>query len=87
MAELRAGVEKYPQCLVNVRLEHASDLMKTQELKLAVQEVEHQLADRGRVLLRPSGTEPLMRVMVEGRDSSQVHTLADQLANRVRELG
>ena len=52
----------------------------------AVKEVEDELGDRGRVLLRPSGTEPLVRVMVEGEDNIQVNSLAHSLAERVEQL-
>lgn len=55
------------------------------EVQAAVQAVEQELGDDGRVLLRPSGTEPLIRVMVEGRDDAQVARLAEQIADRVRE--
>jgi len=51
-----------------------------------VQEVEEQLGEEGRVLLRPSGTEPLIRVMIEGRDGRQVEALATQLADAVADL-
>ena len=53
---------------------------------LAVKEVENELGEKGRVLLRPSGTEPLVRVMVEGEDDSLVNNLAHSLADRVEEV-
>jgi len=86
LRELSASVRKCPQVLVNVRVEEGSNVMALPALKEAVKEVEAELSDEGRVLLRPSGTEPLIRVMVEGRNAQQVSRLADQLADRVKEL-
>lgn len=81
---LKSGMSKYPQSLVNVRVKGKFDLDASPEIKDAVKEVETALSDRGRVLLRPSGTEPLVRVMVEGEDKAQVEQLANQLADRVQ---
>jgi phosphoglucosamine mutase len=83
--ELKAGMSKYPQCMVNVPLERKIDLKSIPEIQDAVRDVENELGDRGRVLLRPSGTEPVVRVMVEGVDANQVERLAQQLASRVGE--
>lgn len=84
LAELRAGMEKYPQTLVNVRLDKQVDVMSLQSVQDAIQAAEQQLADTGRILLRPSGTEPLIRVMVEGQDSGVVEQVANDLAAVVR---
>ena len=84
LGDLRAGMEKYPQTLVNVRLDRQVDVMGLQSVKDAIQAAEHQLADTGRILLRPSGTEPLIRVMVEGQDSGVVEQVASDLAAVVR---
>ncbi len=81
---LKSGMVKYPQCLVNVTLDQHMDVMSLESVKAAVSEVEEELSVNGRVLLRPSGTEPLIRVMVEGRDGGQVVKLANQLADAVR---
>ena len=86
LRELCAGVEKYPQELVNVRIERDCDVMGSKILQRAIEEAESELQEEGRVLLRPSGTEPLIRVMVEGRDQGQVVRLAGQLADVVRDL-
>ncbi len=86
LRELGAGVEKCPQVLLNVRVEESGSVMALPALKEAVIAVEVELNGQGRVLLRPSGTEPLIRVMVEGRNAQQVSRLADQLADRVKEL-
>ncbi|KFI21771.1 phosphoglucosamine mutase [Nitrosococcus oceani] len=81
--ELKSGVVKYPQCLINVQVARSINLHDNNAIINAMQEVENQLGDEGRVLLRPSGTEPVVRVMVEGRDISQVNSLAQQLAQEV----
>ena len=81
-------MEKYPQLLENVRLGDrvAAEIMASETLTAAVQEVQAELGDKGRVLLRPSGTEPLIRVMIEGRSDDQVEALTRQLVDVVEEL-
>ncbi len=85
---LRNGLVKYPQLLQNVELTNASaaDVMASASLAAAVREVESELGGTGRVLLRASGTEPLIRVMIEGQNENQVETLTRQLASLVEEL-
>ena len=78
-------VESYPQVLINVRFKERRDLVGLPAIQDAVFLAEKELAGQGRVLLRPSGTEPLLRVMVEGADRSQVESLARRLADLVRE--
>ena len=72
-----------PQTLVNVPIQQKIDIEQSKGIKEAISDAESQLADSGRVLLRPSGTEPLIRVMVEGVDAPQVRTLAEQIASVV----
>jgi phosphoglucosamine mutase len=84
LADLAAEVEMYPQTLVNVRLDERRDIADLPEVVDAVNSAERELGSRGRVLLRPSGTEPLVRVMVEGNDSALVESLANRLADVVR---
>jgi phosphoglucosamine mutase len=82
-------LEKVPQALVNVRLPadtSAKDVMGSAPLQQAVAALEKALGDEGRVLLRPSGTEPLIRVMVEGRAHLNVDQLARTLADQVQAL-
>ena len=85
---LANNMEKYPQLLENVRLSGvtAEEIMASDSLKKAVAEVEAELGASGRVLLRPSGTEPLIRVMIEGQDGHQVEILTKQLAGVVQDL-
>ena len=79
LAELKSAMTKFPQVMINVRAVSAK-VMQDNMVQSAVRDVEAVLADKGRVLLRPSGTEPLIRVMVEGEDAQQVRRLAEQLA-------
>ena len=82
--ELKAGMTKYPQILINVSVTGKVDLQRAPILE-AVRGVESDLGDHGRVLLRPSGTEPVIRVMVEGREAGVVERHARDLANVVRD--
>ncbi len=83
LSELVAGMPKYPQTMLNVRLESRLDPGQSQEIQAAVAVAEGELADTGRVVLRASGTEPVIRVMVEGEDEEQVVSLAERLASVV----
>ena len=83
--DLKSGMPKYPQHMVNVRLERKIDVMNSTLVQRAVEKAEQELADKGRIVLRPSGTEPLVRVMVEGADEIQVVNIADQLAAVVKD--
>jgi phosphoglucosamine mutase len=83
LSELKRGMRKFPQTLVNVRIDRKIDVMTLPEVRQAVAGVEAELGDGGRVLLRASGTEPLIRVMVEGQDARTVDSLANQLADAV----
>jgi len=85
LADACADMALYPQTMINVPLSRKIDMQSVPAVKQAVSDVEAELADRGRVLLRPSGTEPLIRVMVEGRDGNEVDKLANQLASCVAE--
>ena len=84
--ELKSKMQKYPQKLLNIRLKSKVDLSMYPELSAVVQEVESELGESGRVLLRPSGTEPIIRVMVEGEDESMVLELVASLADRVESV-
>jgi phosphoglucosamine mutase len=82
--ELKSGMTKFPQCLVNVKLAGEIDLNQNKDIDAAVKSAEEQLQTRGRVLLRPSGTEPLVRVMVEGEEYKEVELIANTIAEVVK---
>ncbi len=73
----------YPQVLINVKTAKKIDLATHTEIQASVKAAEHELADDGRVLLRASGTEPKIRVMVEGKNQQQVQALAQRIAATV----
>lgn len=83
LAELKSGMSKFPQIMRNVRVVPGCDILENAELQEAVLGVEAELGERGRVLLRPSGTEPVIRVMVEGECPDKVAALCDDLSERV----
>ena len=83
LAELKSEMVKMPQSMINVHLSEKMDVVGLPAVQAAVADVEARLGDRGRVLLRPSGTEPLVRVMVEGDDSDWVAELTAELAAAV----
>ncbi len=84
LAKAAGAFALYPQVLVNVPLGKRGDPMASAAVKRAVKDVESELDGSGRVLLRPSGTEPLIRVMVEGRDGAKVRRGAERIAAAVR---
>lgn len=84
MAQLLAEVHLFPQTLINVRLEAGQDWTTNSRLKDETRAVEAELGDAGRVLIRASGTEPLLRVMVEAQDPSQAQACAERLVNAVK---
>jgi phosphoglucosamine mutase len=90
LRELRQGMQKFPQTMINVRVsaDARERLSGSARISEAVRQVETELHGRGRVILRPSGTEPLIRVTLEGADPDLVELLANRLADTVRaELG
>jgi phosphoglucosamine mutase len=85
--ELKCGMTKMPQILMNVNINGSSgNILQHPLMQQAIVAAEQQLANCGRLLIRPSGTEPLVRVMVEGEDSNQIKTIAEQLVSVVREV-
>ena len=88
LRDLSLGMPRLPQVLVNVDLESCSadQVMADERVTRALSEVEGLLGDKGRVLLRPSGTEPKIRVMVEGEEAARVTELANRIADAVREV-
>ncbi|MBS7776417.1 phosphoglucosamine mutase [Acidovorax sp. CCYZU-2555] len=84
LAQWLQAVPLYPQVLINVRLAPSQDWKNNQLLDQTLLAVQAELGDTGRVLIRPSGTEPLLRVMVEARDQQQASRCAQQLADAAR---
>lgn len=80
---LKQGMKKYPQSMINVRITNKFNLVDFPVIQQAVVNAENELGDRGRVLLRPSGTEPVVRVMVEAEDSNLVNKLVKEVASIV----
>jgi len=83
LSELKSGMEKYPQKLINVRVSPHKYPLEVDEVKAAIQEAEEMLGDEGRILIRKSGTEPLIRVMTEGKDGEKIESVAKIVAEKV----
>ncbi|MGB0664442.1 MAG: phosphoglucosamine mutase [Pontibacterium sp.] len=86
LEDLKAGMNKMPQTMINVNMPKKVDVKSIPEVQQAVAAVEETLGERGRVLLRPSGTEPVVRVMIEGEDAAEVATLCEGLAQDVEKV-
>ena len=84
LSELNQGFERLPQVMVNVGVAEKRPLEDLASFQEQVAEVEDELGETGRVLIRYSGTENKARVMVEGRDEDRVHEIANQLASKLK---
>lgn len=84
--ELKDGMRKYPQTMINVVMDKKIDILSLAPIQSAVLSAERELNGQGRVLLRPSGTEPVVRVMVEGSDGDKVESVAINLASIVKQI-
>jgi phosphoglucosamine mutase len=82
--ELKSGMHKYPQVLINIKTNKKVNLDTDENIQKAVSAIEKKLGNTGRVLLRASGTEPLIRVMVEGQNEETVKNYAQQLTDDVK---
>ena len=90
LSELAGAMEVYPQTLINVRIEEPGDakaVAASEPVGLAVSEAEKRLGEGGRVLLRPSGTEPVVRVMVEHTDETMCREVCEEVSRAVRDAG
>ena len=85
LADLASDLKTFPQVLVNVRVKEKRDLRLLPPVAAAMAEVERSLADHGRLLVRYSGTEPLLRIMIEGRDQGEIQGWAKRIADVVRQ--
>lgn len=84
--ELLKGIKLFPQTLINVKTEKADMLMACAQTQVIVRDAEKQLNQRGRVLLRSSGTEPVLRIMIEGEDKQEVEALARSIAEKIENI-
>lgn len=84
LSELKAGMEKYPQTLINVRVSAGKAPLEEADVQKAIEEGEAELGDEGRILIRKSGTEPLIRVMAEGKDEQRINQVAEKIAEKVK---
>jgi len=87
LSELAAQMERLPQLLENVPVEDKETVMKSPVLTRVIEEMEKRMEGQGRILVRPSGTESLVRVMVEGRDMDQLRSIVGELVRVVQEIG
>ncbi len=86
LSELTKEISKYPQIVRNIKFDTQIDITRNDEINLAIKDTENILANTGRVVLRPSGTESLIRIMVEGENENQIETLVDELADKVNKV-
>ena len=84
LEQLTAGFQRYPQVLVNVQVREKKPFNDIETLRTSVREIETKLGERGRLLLRYSGTESLARVMIEGESQSEIEDYANSLADTIK---
>ncbi len=84
LSELATIMESFPQVLKNVRMSTKVPVETIPNFLKTVEKLEQKLGENGRILVRPSGTEPVIRVMVEGRDNAEINTIADELCELIR---
>ncbi len=85
LCDLTGNLRTYPQVLVNVPIRNKKDLNSVPEVRTLIAKVERQLVGQGRLLVRYSGTEPLLRIMIEGQDQRTIQVLANEIAEKVHE--
>ena len=87
LSELASIMTVYPQVLVNVEVKNdvKNKYMEVEEISNEIKRIEELMEGSGRVLIRPSGTQPLVRVMIEGKEEGQITELANNLANLIKE--
>jgi phosphoglucosamine mutase len=85
LADLAGDLVSYPQVLLNVRVREKVDLHTVPEVAAAIARVEARVAGQGRLLVRYSGTEPLLRVMLEGKEEQEIRDWAEEIVDTVKE--
>jgi phosphoglucosamine mutase len=85
LSELAGEMKKYPQLLVNVKVADKGKVMENEKVKAVIQEVEAEMNGNGRVLVRPSGTEPVVRVMAEAPTEEDCRNYVERIASVIRE--
>ncbi len=87
-SDIKNKIKKYPQVLVNVKADNKTkaSFMENDNVKKAIGEVESELKDNGRILIRPSGTEPLIRIMIEGENLEEIQRKAEKVAKTICEI-
>ena len=85
LSKLRLGMKKYPQLLVNVKVRERIPLEQIPEVTETVRAIEKELGSNGRILLRYSGTEPKIRLLIEGRDNARINERADRIAELIKQ--
>jgi phosphoglucosamine mutase len=86
LSDLTKEISKYPQIMRNIKFDTQIDITRNDEINLAIKDTENILGNTGRVVLRPSGTESLIRIMVEGENENQIETLVDELVDKVNKV-
>ena len=87
LSRLAEGMTVYPQVLINVRVKDKKEAQDDSDVQSAVKAVANELGDTGRILVRESGTEPLVRVMVEAESKEQCQTLAERVVDVIKKKG
>lgn len=87
MAQLCDGIEVYPQLLINVRVKDKKAAQEDEDVQKAIKEVEEKLGNDGRILVRESGTEPVVRVMVEALSDELCHEYVLKVVNTIKAKG
>lgn len=86
LSELAAQMQRFPQVLLNARVKNREQIMKSNQLDDKIKEVQEYLGEDGRILVRPSGTEPLIRVMLEGTNQAELQKLAEEVIGVIRQV-
>ena len=85
MSELATCMEKLPQVLINLEVNHKKAIQQMPEVAATIDRVKQELGDDGRVLVRYSGTQSMLRVMIEGKNDVRIKQLAEDIAKKIKE--